>query len=127
MCVVGSGQGVLGRVRVEEFLAPSTTMLRILQMNIAGTPQNEVAQIMQHTGVGGLPKTRLAATRTGTMCEVTTAANDLRLRQIGGVNDPFGGIGQVPSGTRHDNALHGQVSLAWNLRHLVIPVMVSYQ
>jgi len=127
MRIVGSRQGVLGSVRVEELLAPGTTVLRILQMDVPGTPQHEVTHIMQHTRVDRLPKTRLAAVGTGAMREVAAAPNELCLRQIGRINDPFSGIRQVLSRPRHDNDPHGQLYLARNLRHFVVSVIASYQ
>jgi hypothetical protein len=93
MGVARSGQGVFGCVRIEELLAASAAVLRILQVDFAGATDNEVAQVMQYSGVYALPKARLATARTRTMGEVATPPNNLRCRQIGWVRDALGRVG----------------------------------
>ena len=127
MGIAGSRQSVLGRVGVEELLAAGATVLRILQMNVAGTADNEVANVMQDARVHGLPKTRLATMWTRAVCEVAAPPNDLRWRQLSGISDALGGVRQILSRARHGNALVGQVSSARNLRHLLVSVMTSCQ
>ena len=126
MGVVGFGQGVVGHVRVEEFVALGAAMLRVDQFDVAGPTSNQVAHVMQHAGAGPIAKARLAAPRTGAMWEVATAPNDLRLRQIFRARDALGGVRQILSGTRHGKALLGQVSSARNLRHLLVRVMANF-
>ncbi len=80
--------------------------------------------VMQHAAAGAISETRLAAPRTGKMWIIATASNDLCGWQIFGTSDALGGIWRIQTGTRHGNALLGQMLSAWKLRHLPVRVMV---
>src|SRR6516162_937938 len=126
MRVVGLGRRVVGHVRVEALAALGAAVLRVNQFNITRPPVNQIAHVVQQSGAGAMSRTRPAALGTREVRIVATASNDSRLRQIFWTRDAFGGVWNVLSGTRHGNALLGQVPSARNLRHLPAGVMVDF-
>jgi hypothetical protein len=92
MGVARSGSSVFGSVRVEELVASGAVVLRIIEMDVAGSSANQVAQIMQDARVHGLPKGTFATAWTRAVCEIPAAPNDLRLWQFFWVRDAFGGV-----------------------------------
>jgi hypothetical protein len=125
MRIVGLGQRVFGRVRVEEAVALGAAMLGVDEFDVARPTSDEVAHVMQQAAAGAISKARLAAPRTGEMWIVATASDNLCFWQIFGVRDAFTGIGQILTGTRHGNALLGQALSARKLRHLPVRVMAN--
>ncbi len=89
------GQGICGRVGVEEAVAVRAAVLRVNEFDIAGLPRNEVAEVMQHAGAGPIAKARLAAARPWETWIVAAAANGLCLWQIFRARDAFGGVWEI--------------------------------
>jgi hypothetical protein len=107
--VVGSGQGVVGHVRVEVFATARATVLRVNEVNIARPPGNQIAHVVQDASGCSAAETGLVATRTRAMREIPCAMNDLGFGQIFGSRDAFRGIRRILSRARHDKALLGQL------------------
>jgi hypothetical protein len=126
MRVVGLGPRVVGHVRVKALAALGAAVLGVNEFDIAGPPVNQIAHVVQQSGAGAMSRTRPAALGTREMWIVATASNDLRLGQIFWMRDAFGGVRNVLPGTRHGDALLGQVPSARNLRHLPAGVMVNF-
>jgi hypothetical protein len=93
--VAGFGQTIFRGVGVKELVTLGTAVLRIEQDDIAGLPRDQIAHVMQHAGAGPIAKARLAALRAWEMFEVATATHDLCLREIFGVGNPRGGVGDI--------------------------------
>ena len=77
MRIVGLGQRVFGRVRVEEAVASGAAMLGVDEFDVARPTSDEVAHVMQQAAAGAISKARLAAPRTGKVWIVATASNNL--------------------------------------------------
>src|SRR5262249_26686020 len=112
MGVAGFGRSIFGRVRVEESVALGATVLRIDEIDVAGSTSDEVAQVVQHPGARPIAKARFPASRARETWIVATASDDLCFGKIFRARDALGGIWQILTGTRHSNALRGQLSSA---------------
>lgn len=80
MRVVGFGQGVVGRVGVEELFALGALMLRVDQMNVMRPIANQVAEIVQDARESPIAETRFSTARTWPLLKVATAWDDLGFR-----------------------------------------------
>jgi hypothetical protein len=109
MGVMGLGQGVFGHVRVEVLPTARAPMLRVNQMNIARSPGNQIAHVMEDASGGSAAKTGLATARTRAMGKVASAMDDLGFGQIFGSRDAFRDVRHILSGARHSKALLGQL------------------
>ena len=120
MGVMGFGQGVVGHVRVEVLATARTAMLRVDEVDVAGTTGNQIAHVMQDSFAWTTAKTGLATNGTRACAEVPTAMNDLGFGKIFGSRDAFRVIGQILTGARHSKTLLGQVVRPRNLRELLV-------
>ena len=77
MGVMGLGQGIFGRVRVEESVAVGAAVLRVDEFDVAWPSSNEVAHVMQHTDSGPIAKAGFAAPWTRKTRVVATASDHL--------------------------------------------------
>jgi hypothetical protein len=123
--IVGLGPGHVRHVGVEVLAAVSAVMLRITQMDLAWPASNPVPQVAQHTGDQSISGARLATVGTQATFEIPAAFNDLRLGEILGVGNPFGGVRQILSRTRHGKSLLTKLLLADKLRDLRRLVMIN--
>ena len=103
--IVGLGPGQVRHVGVEVLTAVGAMMLRIAEMDLTWPPRDPVPQVAQQTGDHSVSGATLAATGTRSTFEIPAPFNDLRLGKILGVGDPFGGVGQILSRTRHGKSL----------------------
>ena len=104
--VVALGQGQIIHVSVEVGVASQTAVLRVADVDVARSPRDRIAQIMQlahhRAETIGAP----AAVRTEPTPVVATPLDDLGLRQILSTRDPFRHIADVPSRPSHGDILH---------------------
>jgi hypothetical protein len=95
-------------------------------MDVTRPTTDQIADVVQDSGMHAIAPTAVLAARTPTVLEVATALNDLGLRQIFRFGDAFRDIRQIRTRTSHGPALLGQVYPARNLRDLPRFVMVNF-
>ena len=94
-------------------------------MDLPRPPGDEVPDIVQHPCEHGVSKAGLVTAGTRPLLEITAPLHDLRFGQLVRMGDPFRGIWQILTGSRHSKALLGLVISALNLRHRLACVMVN--
>lgn len=98
-------------------------MLRVRKMELPGPSGDEIPDIVQHAREHGVAKAGLGTAGTQTPLAIAAPSHDLRFGQILRTGDPFSGIRQILTGTRHSKALLGHVISARNLRDPLAWVM----
>ena len=125
MGVVSLGPRVVRRIDIEKLGAVGTAMLRVREMDLPRPPGDEIPDIVQHSCEHGVSKAGLVTAGTRPLLEITAPSHDLRFGQIVRMGDPFRGIWQILTGSRHSKALLGLVISAPNLRDCLACVMAN--
>jgi hypothetical protein len=112
--VVGLRSCQVGHIGVEKLATLAAVVLRVGEVNIAGSSGNEISQLMERALVRAASAT-LAATRTGSALVDATASHDLGLGQIFHPRDAFRSIRYVLTWSRHEYVLRSMPEKAGNL------------
>jgi hypothetical protein len=99
--VGGFGRGEVGRVDGKEGLTFTTVMNGITQNDFDGATGKAIAEVMQQTLSDNVLSGEILAVRTSTFVADTRAMLCLGGRQIGRIDDSFGRVGNIFTGTGH--------------------------
>ena len=89
-------------------------------------PGGYITQIVQGALLACVTRGELTAARTRRVLMVAMIQCQLRLWEILDSDHALGGVWQILAGTEHGKALLSQGASAWNLRHLLVPVMANF-
>jgi hypothetical protein len=99
--VMTPGWGQVREVQIEIFTALCTVVLRIGNDQVPWTPSVEITEIMQRALLALVTIGVAPTIRTGVLCEVATAVNELRLWEFLRACDAFRGIRPIDTGSWH--------------------------
>jgi hypothetical protein len=102
--VMAAGVGQVAAVGVEVLAAGGAVVLGVGQDDVARPPGGEVAEVVEGAPEDAVAVGAVAATRAGPPPEIAAALAGLGLGQILDAGDPFGGVGQVFSGSWQGDA-----------------------
>ncbi len=107
--VVAAGVGQVGHVGVEVLAAAGAVMLGIDQDDVAGSPGEGVAQVVEGTAGQAVAVGAVAAPRARSPTVIAAPAGDLGPGQVVDACGALGGVGAVSAGSRHGLAPGGGV------------------
>lgn len=123
MGVTGLRRGQARHVGVERLAAPGAAVDRIGEHHVAGTPGDEVSQIVQRAFISAAAPAALAARRTATVLVDAAVAHPLRLREIFHSGDPLRTVRYVFPWPRHKCALPGMFAKVGKLAEMAKKVI----
>jgi hypothetical protein len=112
--VPGLGRRQVGHVGVERLAALGATVHRVVEQNVAGTPGDEISDIVDRALILASAATAFAAAWTGAALVESAASHQLGLGKILDPCDSLRGIRHVFT-WRHDDALRGMFGKARKL------------
>jgi hypothetical protein len=92
---MGLGKSKVVHVGVEAGLAGRAAMSRVGDVQVAGTPAEGIAEVVQEACRATEPVGAAAASRTGPVAVIAAAPDPLRLGQVLNTRDPLGSIWDI--------------------------------